>query len=103
MKNKDEKITWVVVRSIIALVAVLFVVYGVFVDQPCDIDAVFLSCRLSGSLFDIIGSGLFVGGLLAISGVFKGLDYMYNPINSSKWNLIAFAVMVIGVVLFWNL
>lgn len=98
-----EKYAWLIVRSILAVIAVLFVIYGIAVVQPCDIDAVFLSCRLNGSVGDIVGCIMFVGGMLVMSGVFKGVKHLYNPPNTSFWNLVAFGTMVLGVVIFWNL
>jgi len=101
--EKDEKIAWVIVRIILAIVGVSFLVYGLFVHQPCGIDAEFLSCRLTGTIFDIIGVTLFGGGMVVMSGVYKKSEYLTNPIGSSLFNNILFVAMVAGVLLFWNL
>lgn len=101
--EKDEKIAWVIVRIILAIVGVSFLVYGLFVHQPCGIDAEFLSCRLTGTIFDIIGVTLFGGGMVVMSGVYKKAEYLTNPIGSSLFNNILFVAMVAGVLLFWNL
>ena len=100
--EKDEKIAWVVVRIVLAIVSASFLVYGLFLRQPCDVDAVFLSCRLTGSIADIIGVLLFGGGLFIISGVYKKAEDLTNPISSNLFNNILGAAMLAGVILFWN-
>ncbi len=101
--GKDEQILWLVVRSLFLIIAILFAVYGLFIKQPCDVDAVFLSCRLTGSVADIIGSIMFFGGMVFMSGIVKGLRNMWNAANTSTWNIVAFVVTALGAILFWNL
>ena len=80
---------------------VLFTLYGFFIKQPCDIDRVYLWCRLHPfSLGDLIGCIIWYAGCVFISGVLP--FRLYNPENSSKWNLIFFAAMVLSIVLIWN-
>lgn len=100
--EKDEKIAWVVVRIVLAIVSASFLVYGLFLRQPCDVDAVFLSCRLTGSIADYIGVLLFGGGMFIMSGIYKGAEDLTNPIGSNLFNNILAAAMVAGVILFWN-
>ncbi len=84
-----------------AILAIIFTIFGFFSHPPCDIDRVFLACRLSPfSVADFIGCAMFYGGCVVLSGVLKPL---YNPENSSKWNLISFAGLVLSIVLIWNL
>jgi len=101
--GKDEKTMWIIVRSVLALIALLFVIYGFFIKQPCDVDAVFLSCRLTGTIGDWIGGALFFGGMIFLSGLHKGLKNLYNPPNTSMWNWIVFVATALGIILFWNL
>lgn len=105
--DKDEAIAWIVVRSIIGAVATLFIIYGLILKQPCDSDAVFTSCRLTGSVGDYIGVPLFLLGCFTISGwpeaLFKGFKYLYTPINSNGYAILAFVATALGIVLFWNL
>lgn len=83
-----------------AAIAIFFIVFGFFVKQDCDIDRVYLWCRLHPlSFFDIIGVIMFLAGCFLLSGVYK----FWNPENSVKWNLIWFALMFLSVVIIWNL
>lgn len=100
--NKDEAVAWAVVRSILLLVAFLFIGYLLWWKQPCDVDAVFLNCRITGTWGDYIGIPVFFFGLFVMSGIHKGFSNLMNPPNSSKWNIILFVAMVMSVVLFWN-
>jgi hypothetical protein len=47
--------------------------------------------------YDILGLILFYGGALFLAG-FKPV---MNPVNSSKWNWVTFAILVAGVILIW--
>lgn len=90
---------------IVLLVAFLFTYFGFFETQACDLDAVYLSCRLNPfTAFDLIGCLLFYGGCVFLSGfsVLEELE-LYNPENSSFWNIASFVVMVVGITLIWNL
>lgn len=103
--DRDEKSTWMVVRGIVALCLFLFTYYGFFETQPCDIDAIYLSCRLNPfTTFDLIGCVLFYGAALVLAGVPKlfGVE-IFNPQGSALFNIITFVLGVAGVVLIWNL
>lgn len=85
----------------IGIVVIVFTVMGFFVKQPCDIDRVYLWCRLHPmSIGDILGLIMFYGGCLFISGVLP--VRLYNPENSVKWNIIWFVVMAAAIALIWN-
>lgn len=101
--NKDEKNAWYIVRGILFLVAACFLGYGLFFKQPCGTDADFLSCRLTGTWADWVGSIVFLTGLTVMSGIHKGLKHLGNPPNTSAGNVIMFVAMVLGAILFWNL
>lgn len=100
--EKDEQISWIILRGILALVGLAFIVYGLFTHQPCDIDAVFLNCRLTGTVFDYIGVILFGGGMFVMSGLWAGSKYIMNPVGSDAWSRALFVAMLVGAVLFWN-
>lgn len=100
--NQDEKVLWAVVRGIILLCVLLFIGYLTFWRQPCDIDAVFLNCRITGTLPDIIGISLFLFGAFIMTGIHKGFDNLMNPPNSSYFNTVTFIGMVAGIIMFWN-
>lgn len=101
--EKDEKIAWVVVRIVLTIVAVAFLVYGLFAHNECGIDEAFLSCRLTGTVFDYIGVLLFGGGLFIMAGLYKKAEDLTNPIGSNLFNNLLFAAMVAGVLMFWFL
>ncbi len=101
--KKQEAIGFFIGRLFFLIIAVLFLLYGLFLKQPCDIDAVFLSCRLTGTVGDWIGGAMFFSGLVWLSGIVKGVRNLYNPPGSSQWNLITAAGLVLSVVIFWNL
>ena len=91
--------------SVVVLCVVLFTAYGFLIPQVCDIDQVYLWCRLHPiSFFDLVGLVLFYAGALVLSGIplVEKLE-LFNDENSSKWNVIAFAGMVLGIILIWNL
>lgn len=102
--DKDEKRTWMIVRVIVLAVAVLFTYFGFFNTQPCDLDAVYLSCRLNPfTVGDFIGCALFYSGCVVLAGVPALLGFqLWNPRNSSMWNIIFGVGAVLGVVLIWN-
>ena len=97
--DKDEKILYIVMRIIVGLVAAFYVAYAVFFKQPCDIDGQYLSCRVTGTLWDWIGSILFVGGCLSLSGV---LNWVYKPKTNVVWGIIVVSLLL-GIILVWNL
>ena len=102
--DKDEKSTWMIVRAIVLLVVGLFTYYGFFNQQPCDIDAIYLSCRLNPfTVADFIGCVLFYGAAAVIAGVPKwfGIE-LFNPTGSAMWNIITAVVGIGGVALIWN-
>jgi hypothetical protein len=101
--NRDEANAWLVVRIILLIIALVFIGYGIIWKPECDSDQTFLACRLTGSIFDIIGSILFLGGLVWVSGIIKGISNLYNPPGSGMWNYIWFVLMLAGIMLFWFL
>ncbi len=99
--EKDEQRSWVIVRSILALVGLAFIVYGLFTHQPCDVDNVFLNCRLTGTVFDYIGVILFGGGMFVMSGLWAGSKYIMNPVGSDAFSKALFIAMVAGIGMIW--
>jgi hypothetical protein len=93
-----------VVKGIIAVIVVIFSIMA-FSNQPCDIDAVYLSCRVTGSVGDVIGFILFYGFAAVIGGflnpVLKLLGLEYT--KGSAVNIAAGVAGVLGVILIWNL
>ena len=103
MKWTDkEDSEFMIVRIIVLAVLVLFTYYGFFDKQPCDLDAIYLSCRLTGSVADWIGCVLFYGGSLVLAGVPRwfGVE-LFNPTGSSLYNILTFVAMAAGIILIW--
>jgi hypothetical protein len=83
----------------LGLIALIFTIMGFFSHQPCDIDKANLWCRLHPFGFlDFIGCAIFYFGCAWIGGFFKPV---YNPENSSMWNWVTFAGLILGVLLIW--
>jgi hypothetical protein len=98
----NEAKTWLVVRVVLAAVVILFTLFAFVIKQDCDIDAVYLWCRVHPmSAFDIIGSIMFYGGAVFMSGLLP--FQLWNEENNTRWNWILFISIVTGLVLIWNL
>jgi hypothetical protein len=99
-----EKRLSLLVKLVTVGIAVLMTVMA-FSNQPCDIDAVYLSCRVTGSFGDVLGFILFYGFVAVISGlankVIRLLGYEYTM--GAGVNAAAAAAGVLGVILIWNL
>ena len=98
----SEKTTWLVVRVILGIVVLLFTLYGFFIKQECDIDAVYLWCRLHPmSILQVVGVIGFYGGAFALSGIWQKWITLYNEENNTKWNWIFCAAIFVSLVLIW--
>ena len=97
--DKDEKVVYLIMRIIVGLVAAFYVAYAVFFKQPCDIDKQYLSCRITGSLADWLGSIIFVGSCLSLSGV---LNWVYK-LKGEVAGVIIGALGLLGAIIVWNL
>jgi hypothetical protein len=108
MKRSDkqkEKRQQIIGMIAMGIVLFMFILLGFVIKQECDIDAEYLWCRLHPfTIGDVIGVPLFVAGAVLISGLlpYMGIN-LYNPANSSQWNIISFIGMLVGIILFWNL
>lgn len=97
----SEKGAWTVVRIILLLVVVAFTTMGFIIEQPCDIDSIYLWCRLHPmSIGDWIGCGLFYGSALVLSGLTP--IKFWNDENNTRGNWIMFAILILSIVLIWN-
>lgn len=98
----DEKIVWGILRLLFLAIGVLMAVHGIFLDKPCNgIDDEFLNCVLTGSLGDIVGMCLFIGGAVWISGIFRGFSRLGEAVKGSGVNFAVFGIMILGAILFW--
>lgn len=100
----NENTEWTVVRIIIAVVVLFFTLFGFFIKQDCDIDKVYLWCRLHPfTVGDFIGVTLFYGGAFMLSGLWKNWFTLWEEENTQRWNWIIFAGTVLGIIFIWNL
>ena len=92
-----------IVMAGVGIILALFFAYGLIIKQKCDIDAVFLWCRLHPfSAGDLIGVSLFTACALYIGGFLK--LFGFDPWGTgAKWNVIAGIAGALGIILFWNL
>lgn len=97
--DKDEKIVYLVMRIIVLLVVAAYVLFGLVWRQPCDIDKQYLSCRVTGSIADWLGSIMFIGGCLSLSGV---LNWVYKVKGNVSMAIIG-VVTVAGILMVWFL
>lgn len=87
-----------------AVIVILFTVFAFFAKQDCDIDKIYLYCRVHPFTFgDFIGTVLFYAGGSLLFGVQKlfGIQ-LVNPEGSSLWNWVSFGAAVAGIILIWN-
>lgn len=82
-------------KIFIGSVLILFTVMG-FIIHPKGSEILWDKVHPFG-FFDFIGCALFYGGAAMLMG-FK--EFM-NPSNSSKWNLVTFAAIAVGILLIW--
>jgi hypothetical protein len=83
----------------VGIVVLFFTLFGFVIKQDCDIDKVYLWCRLHPlKIADIIGLICFYGGAAVLAGFVKNL---INPEHSAKWNWISFAILAFGLIVVW--
>lgn len=83
----------------VGIIVTVFTLFAFVIKQPCDIDKVYLWCRVHPlKVVDVLGLILFYGGAVALAGFKEFL----NPENSSKWNFIVGGVIALGFILIWG-
>ena len=98
----SEKTIWTIARGILLIVVLLFTYYGFIAKQECDLDAIYLWCRLHPiTVFDVIGCIMFYGGAFLLSGLWQKYFSLWEEENTTKWNTRIFALLVIGFGLIW--
>lgn len=101
--GKENKSGLIIQTVAVLGVAAVFTALAFFIPQECDIDKVYLWCRLHPfTVVDGIGATLFYAGCLFLAGLPKwfGID-IGSPTGSSSVNLYAFVGMVVGAILMW--
>ncbi len=82
----------------VGAILLVFTLFAFVIKQQCDIDKVYLYCRVHPlTIVDIIGMILFYGG----AALMMGFKQLFNEENSSKWNFILFGLMAAGILLIW--
>lgn len=103
----SEKNAWIVVRSILSLIAVVFLATIIWGDRTnCGIDKATLACRWSGSILDIVGTVIFLASLVWFSGLADKISGkpVYDATQKGRapvGGLLGFIGAVIGFVLIW--
>lgn len=100
---KDERNLWMVVRGVLLLALLAFFLWGFIFPVPCDIDAIYLSCRIKWTIGDIVGIPLFLIGVLTLSGIPKGLGNILSPERSTWHQALLFAELALSIGLIWAL
>ena len=82
----------------------LFTYFGFLNPQECDVDRIYLSCRLDPfTLGDLFGCILFYGGTLFLCGITRLFGFeLYNAPHSDAWTIGSVVGIVLGIVLIWN-
>lgn len=100
--NTDEKRTWWIVRSILALIFLAFLIAG-FIVQPKDPEGTLWDRLHPMSVINFIGVVLFLITMLALAGLPQKLvdKYGWAPPGSQAPNYILFGVGILGIILIW--
>lgn len=98
----NEKTVQKIVWGVLALVVLAFTLFAFVIKQDCDIDKVYLWCRVHPlGFFDILGIVIFYGSAVFMSGILP--IQLVNEENTTRWNYVMFAVMFLAFVMIWNL
>lgn len=100
-KRGEKYFRWGV--HILALVfGVIVIVYGLIIKQPCDMDKIYLWCRLHPfQIQDIIGLIFFLGGTVGASGIWM---LGTGDVDQTPGRQIVYgsgAAMLFGAILMW--
>lgn len=95
---KEEKILSGVFVLFIAILHIF-----AFSGQPCDIDNIYLSCRVTGSIGDILGFLILDAAAGFIVWRTFNPTYAESRGHGNFMMLAPWLAMVLGIVLIWNL
>lgn len=101
--EKSDRTGYLISRLVCLAFALIYIAFGIVFRQKCDIDKIYLSCRLTGTVGDWIGSIMILAMLFFMSGIHKGINNLYNPPGSVGLGIVVFVLGAIGFVLVWNL
>ena len=103
MSNKSDKTGLIIQTSVTAVIVIVFTLFAFVIPQECDIDKVYLWCRVHPlTALDIVGLILFYGAAAMLAGIPKWFGFeLGSPTGSSSLNLITFGVGVLGAILIW--
>jgi len=95
----SDKTQSLILKIGVGLVVLVFTLFAFVIKQDCDIDKVYLWCRVHPlKASDVVGLISFYGGAAVLAGFVKGL---YNDAHSSKWNFVSAGLMAFGLIIIW--
>ena len=103
MSTKESKSGLIIQSVVVGAILLVFTLFAFVFKQECDIDKVYLWCRVHPlKVLDVIGLILFYGGGAMLAGVPKWLGFdMGSPTGSSSLNWYTFGAMAGGAILMW--
>ena len=98
-----EKSGLIIQTAVVGVIVLVFTLFAFVIKQECDIDKVYLWCRVHPlTALDVVGLVLFYGGAAMFAGVPKWLGIeLGSPTGSSSLNYITAGVTVLGAILMW--
>ncbi len=103
MAQKENKTGLIIQTAVVAVIVIVFTLFAFVIKQECDIDKVYLWCRVHPlSFLDVIGLVLFYGGAAMFAGVPKWLGFeLGSPEGSSSLNYYTAGATILGAILMW--
>lgn len=100
--EKDEKRTWVIARTILAIVFLAFLLWG-FIIKPEHVEETLWAKLHPMSVLNVIGVVFFLITILALAGLPQKLveKYAWAPAGSAAPNYILFAIAALGIIFIW--
>lgn len=88
-------------RGLLLVIAILYLTMGVF--KKCTGEE-WLSCKITGTFFDWVGSIVFLAGVVFLSGLIVPLNNYVNRLKIGvAVNIVLFVLSFVSIVLVWNL
>lgn len=93
-----------ITQVIVAVVVIVFLIFGFLVKADCDVDKVFLYCRLHPFTgFDLVGMIIFLIAALHV-GNFLPEKLYFSESKGTTINVVAgFIGLLVGALIMWNL
>lgn len=103
MRKKESKIGLIIQSLVVGAILTVFTLFAFVIKQECDIDKIYLWCRVHPlTTVDLFGLVFFYGGGLMLAGIPKWLGFdLGSPTGSSSLNWYTFGAMALGAILMW--